>query len=118
MRQPLLHVKASTPAEAKVWAKEFRCTVAELRIAMRAVGNSTDRVRAYLEALKGGAATMRASTLSTSEGQRHTELPLPAFPTTSQSPFDDAKAKEAAPSDTGANAEAIDFKRSPVQRDC
>lgn len=47
------HIGAGTAADAKAWAKNLGCTVAELRIALRAVGNSVERVRAYLHALNG-----------------------------------------------------------------
>lgn len=47
-------ITTPTPAAAKAWAGHFGCSVAELRIAMRAVGASAERVQAYLEALHGG----------------------------------------------------------------
>jgi hypothetical protein len=46
---------AATTADAKAWAKQLGCSVAELRIALRAVGSSVDRVKAYLHALNGRA---------------------------------------------------------------
>ncbi|KIQ16313.1 hypothetical protein RT97_31120 [Variovorax paradoxus] len=45
-------ISTPTPAAAKAWADHLGCSVAELRIAVRAVGNSVERVQAYLEALK------------------------------------------------------------------
>ncbi|MGJ7614136.1 MULTISPECIES: DUF3606 domain-containing protein [unclassified Variovorax] len=45
------YIATPSPALAKEWAKRLGCTPAELRIALRAVGDSTERVRAYLEAL-------------------------------------------------------------------
>ncbi|MEZ2298581.1 DUF3606 domain-containing protein [Variovorax sp. RCC_210] len=51
------NISAGTASEAKAWAKHLGCSVAELRIAMRAVGNSAENVRAYLDALSGDART-------------------------------------------------------------
>ncbi|MDN6888348.1 DUF3606 domain-containing protein [Variovorax sp. CAN2819] len=48
------HITAATTTDAKLWAKHLGCSVAELRIAIRAVGNSAESVRAYLAALSGG----------------------------------------------------------------
>ena len=42
------------PAAAKAWAGHFGCSVAELRIAVLAVGTSAERVQAYLGALNSG----------------------------------------------------------------
>lgn len=53
IRTKTLTITATSAADAKAWAKELDCTAAELRIAIRAVGNSTARVRSYLDALKG-----------------------------------------------------------------
>jgi CO/xanthine dehydrogenase FAD-binding subunit len=53
IRTEALTISASNAADAKAWAKELKCTVAELRIALRAVGTSTSRVKAYLAALRG-----------------------------------------------------------------
>jgi len=49
------NIKTPTPAVAKAWADHLGCSVAELRIAVRAVGPSVERVRAYLGALRGTA---------------------------------------------------------------
>lgn len=57
------HITAATASDAKAWAKHLGCSVAELRIAMRAVGNSTEGVRAYLAAL-GGAAPEAVGSIS------------------------------------------------------
>lgn len=46
-------IRASKATETKAWAKALGCTVAELRVALRAVGDSTERVRTYLSALRG-----------------------------------------------------------------
>jgi Tfp pilus assembly protein PilN len=53
IRTEALTISASNAADAKAWAKELKCTVAELRIALRAAGTSTSRVKAYLAALRG-----------------------------------------------------------------
>lgn len=45
-------ISTPTPAAAKAWADHLGCSIAELRIAMRAVGASVERVQAYLDALK------------------------------------------------------------------
>jgi hypothetical protein len=45
-------ISTPTPAAAKAWADHLGCSAAELRIAMRAVGTSVERVQAYLDALK------------------------------------------------------------------
>ncbi|WP_093082501.1 DUF3606 domain-containing protein [Variovorax paradoxus] len=50
-RTKTINISAATAADAKAWATRLGCTVAELRIAVRAVGSSLDRVRAYLDAL-------------------------------------------------------------------
>jgi len=59
-------ISTPTPAAAKAWADHLRCSVAELRIAMRAVGASVERVQAYLDALKRreGATVERPGALS------------------------------------------------------
>ncbi|MDP9607280.1 DUF3606 domain-containing protein [Variovorax sp. tm] len=46
------NISAATSADAKAWARKLECSVAELRIALRAVGGSAERVKAYLDALK------------------------------------------------------------------
>jgi hypothetical protein len=46
-------ITTPTLAAARSWAAHFGCSVAELRIAIRAVGTSPDRVQAYLGALRG-----------------------------------------------------------------
>ena len=46
-------ITATTATEAKAWAKHLNCSVAELRIALRAVGSSTERVQGYLGDLRG-----------------------------------------------------------------
>ncbi|SFQ36964.1 DUF3606 domain-containing protein [Variovorax sp. 770b2] len=45
-------ISTPTPAAAKAWADHLGCSAAELRIAMRAVGTSVERVQAYLDALR------------------------------------------------------------------
>jgi len=53
VRKDTQTVNVSTSAQAKAWARELGCSVAELRIATRAFGTSKLRVRAYLAALSG-----------------------------------------------------------------
>ena len=45
-------ISTPTPSAAKAWANHLGCSVAELRIAMRAVGASAERVQTYLNALR------------------------------------------------------------------
>jgi hypothetical protein len=52
IRPDAKRIPAPTPAVAKAWADHLGCSVAELRIAMRAVGTSVAHVQAYLDALK------------------------------------------------------------------
>ena len=47
------NITATTLAEASAWAKHLGCTVAELRIALRAVGTLKEHVQTYLAALNG-----------------------------------------------------------------
>lgn len=54
-------ISAPTAAAAKAWAEHLGCSVAELRIAMRAVGASVERVQAYLDALTRREDTTRDS---------------------------------------------------------
>jgi len=60
-RKQTQRITANTAADAKAWAKELNCTVSELRIAIRAVGDSTERVKRYLAALNGRALDAPAS---------------------------------------------------------
>ena len=47
-----LRVNVNEPHEVRYWTKEFGCTEAELRAAVRAVGVMSANVRAHLSARK------------------------------------------------------------------
>ncbi|WP_425337024.1 DUF3606 domain-containing protein [Variovorax paradoxus] len=75
-RKQTQRITANTAADAKAWAKELGCTVPELRIALRAVGNSTERVRTYLAALNGRTADAAVSTAFDRPGPSEGHLAL------------------------------------------
>ena len=41
-------INVNEPPEVRFWCSEFRCSESQLRDAVRRVGATTDRVRAYL----------------------------------------------------------------------
>jgi hypothetical protein len=69
-----IYLKA--PTDAKASAKKLDCSVAELRIALRAVGSPVARVQAYLDALNGRESLSKAAPVQA----EHTDIPTPAAP--------------------------------------
>ncbi|MGJ7611173.1 MULTISPECIES: DUF3606 domain-containing protein [unclassified Variovorax] len=72
------NIAATTPQEASAWAKHLGCSVAELRIALRAVGNSVESVRTYLDALNGREPSQATTSLPAEEHSVAQEAPPPA----------------------------------------
>lgn len=72
------NVIATTLTEATAWATHLGCSVAELRIAVRAVGNSVANVRAYLAAINGREAPVVMPPRETNERSAAPDVQPPA----------------------------------------
>ena len=76
-RERTQNITATNPSEATAWAKHLGCSVAELRIALRAVGNSVHSVRTYLAALNGQELTLVTASRPTDVRSVAENVPLP-----------------------------------------